>query len=206
MKTIENEHFKIVKFIRIAFAFFILTASIAVISAQTLNPATGVKTKKINGEELKTLVKPNEDKYPVLLNFWATWCGPCRVEFPELVAIDADYRRKGLYFALVSVDESAIIDTRVPDFLQEYKATMPSYLIDLPNRSQIAKAVRQIAPGFVDRYPLTLLFDAKGKLVFQKVGVINAKLLRKEIDKILPKMVSKVRTNNILKPDFNFGG
>lgn len=150
---------------------------------------TQVKTEttKIDGEDLKNLLPNKDNKKPLLINFWATWCGPCRVEFPELVKIDSDYRDKNLNFALVSVDDYAIIDTRVPEFLADYEATMPSYLIDYPTRAKIAKAVRLIAPGFVDRYPLTLLFDSNGKLVYQKIGVIDQKILRKEIDKILPK-------------------
>lgn len=145
-------------------------------------------TKKIDGAGLKNLLPNAERKQPVLINFWATWCGPCRVEFPELVKIDTDYRRKGLNFMLVSVDNISLIETRVPEFLLEYNATMPSYLIDYPTRREIAAAVRKIAPGFVDRYPLTLLFNANGKLVYQKVGVVNPKVLRAEIDKILPKV------------------
>jgi thiol-disulfide isomerase/thioredoxin len=171
-----------------AFVFFITTNANF---AQT----NFIVTKKITGAELKTLAKSNNGK-PVLINFWATWCGPCRVEFPELVAIDRDYKAKGLNFRLVSVDDFAVIDTRVPEFLREYEATMPSYLIDLPNRVQIARAVRQIAPGFVDRYPLTLLFNANGKLVYQKIGVIDAKILRKEIDKVLPKNTNTVEVKN----------
>jgi len=62
------------------------------------------------------------------------------------VKTDADYRQKGLNFALVSVNDFAVIDTRVPELLQEYEATMLLYLIDLPTRREIAKAVRQIAP------------------------------------------------------------
>ncbi len=187
MKPIKHEKLKIKKVPRTILAIFILTVSMISISAQTASSKSSVKTKKITGAELKSLVAPNENKQPVLLNFWATWCGPCRVEFPELVKINNDYVKKGLNFSLVSVDDAAIIDTRVPEFLREYDAEMPSYLLDLPNRPQIARAVRQIAPGFVDRYPLTLLFDAKGKLIYQKVGVIDGKILRREIDKVLVK-------------------
>ena len=150
------------------------------------------QTTKIDGEGLKNLLPNKDNKKPLLINFWATWCGPCRVEFPELVKIDADYRAKGLNFALVSVDDFGIIDTRVPEFLQQYEATMPSYLLDYPTRPKIAKAVRLIAPGFPDRYPTTLLFDSGGKLVYQKIGVIDRKILRKEIDKVLPKTVKKM--------------
>ena len=123
----------------------------------------------------------------LLLNMWATWCGPCRSEFPELVQIDADYRAKNLKFFIVSVDDFSVIDTRVPEFLKDYESTMPSYLINIEGRKEIAKAVRQIAPRFSDVYPLTLLFDGRGKLVFQKIGRVNTKILRKEIDKVLPK-------------------
>ena len=148
------------------------------------------ETQKINSAELKALAKP-KDKKPVLINFWATWCGPCHSEFPELVEIDKDYRAKGLNFVIVSVDKFALIDTRVPEFLRQYDSTMPSYLIDLQTRPQIAKAIRQIAPKFSDTYPLTLLFDAGGKLAFKKIGRVDTKVLRKQIDNVLPKDKNK---------------
>ena len=175
------------KLLQIFLALLIVGTSIIVVSAQKTDLKVITATEKITAEELKALAK-STDKKPVLLNFWATWCGPCRSEFPELVAIDADYRSKGLNFYLVSVDDFAIIDTRVPEFLQEYNSTMPSYLINIRGRREIAKAVRQIAPKFPDVYPLTLLFDGNGKLVFQKNGRVDGKILRKEIDKVLPKV------------------
>lgn len=161
--------------------------SFVAVSAQESKLKTITETKKITGEELKALAKPT-NKMPVLINFWATWCGPCHSEFPELVQIDSGYRAKGLNFSIVSVDDSAIIDTRVPEFLKDYESTMPSYLINIRGRREIAKAVRQIAPKFNDVYPLTLLFDGSGKLVFQKIGRVDTKILRKEIDKVLPKI------------------
>jgi thiol-disulfide isomerase/thioredoxin len=144
------------------------------------------KTEIIDATGLKNLVAAGKGT-PVLLNFWATWCGPCHSEFPDLIKIDADYRNKGLIFNVVSVDSVGLIDSTVPEFLRQYKSTMNSYLIDLPNRRAIARAIRTITPKFPDVYPLTLLFDKNGKLVYQKFGKINEKILRAEISKVLRK-------------------
>lgn len=169
------------------FTIFLLLILAIDVSAQKNVSPDRPQTTAITAEELRKLVKSPAKRQPILINLWATWCGPCRVEFPDLVKIDTDYRAKGLNFFLVSVDDYAIIDTRVPEFLEQYEAKMPSYLINLEDRRKIAAAVRQIAPRFPDRYPLTLLFDASGKLVYQKIGVIDAQILRREIDKVLTK-------------------
>lgn len=158
------------------------------ISAQNVYVPPEKATVKIDGEGLKALLPNAENKKPLLINFWATWCGPCYSEFPELVKIDADYRKKGLNFVVVSVDNVALIDTKVPEFLGQFDSTMPSYLLYVPGgRPALAKAVRGLTPKFPNVYPLTLLFDANGKLVFQKLGRIDQKILRGQIDKVLPK-------------------
>ncbi len=172
--------------VEIIFTLLILSVGFIRISAQETELPVITETQKITAAELKTLAKP-ANKKPILINFWATWCGPCRSEFPELVEIDRDYRPKNLNFVIVSIDDFAVIDTRVPEFLTDYDSTMPSYLINIEDRTEIAKAIRRLTPRFPDTYPLTLLFNSSGKLVFQKVGRINAKILRKEIEKVLVK-------------------
>jgi thiol-disulfide isomerase/thioredoxin len=135
-----------------------------------------------------------ENKKPLLVNFWATWCGPCRYEFPELVKIDAEYRARGLEFAVVSLDNLGAIDYPVADFLRVYRSTMPSYLLDLPAPVQTDRAIRRIAPRSRGGLPLTLLFNAKGKLVYQKTGVIDPQILRAKIGTVL---TSKARAENV---------
>ena len=134
--------------------------------------------------ELKTLLPAKKNRQPLLINFWATWCGPCRVEFSEFVKIDKDYRAKGLNSVIVSLDNIGAADSIVADFLRSYKSTMSSYLLDL-NRTKAFRAIHLIAPKTEYGIPLTLLFDKRGKLVYQKNGVVDARILRAQIDKTL---------------------
>src|SRR5258706_16158288 len=70
-------------------------------------------------------------RHPVLVNYWATWCDPCRDEFPDLVKIDQDYRSKGLDFIAITLDDLADIKTAVPKFLLAMNAKMPVYLLNV---------------------------------------------------------------------------
>ncbi len=166
----------------------IFTLCVANVSAQIYVAEDAVKTTIINAEELKSLVKSPETKQPILINLWATWCGVCRKEFPDIVEIHNDYKDQNLSVYIVSIDTVSLVDTTVSDFLKVYQAEeINSYLLDVPARHQITKAVRQIAPKFAGSYPTTLLYNKNGKLVYQKNGAINPKILRAQIDKVLPK-------------------
>src|SRR4051812_25415880 len=71
--------------------------------------STPLKPLEIDIEGLKKILRLGTDarpSHPLLLNFWATWCDPCREEFPDLLKIEADYRKRGLKFAAVSFDFS----------------------------------------------------------------------------------------------------
>ncbi|MBK8146856.1 MAG: redoxin family protein [Acidobacteria bacterium] len=144
-----------------------------------------VKTTILDADGLRALVR-DSDK-PLLVNFWATWCGPCRAEFPELVKIDNEFRAKGLTFALVSIDNVSLADTAVSDFLKSYEAKMPSYLLDLEDRRKITRSIRRIAPRYSGGFPVTMLYDSAGKLVYLKHGVVNGQVLRRRIEKVLRK-------------------
>src|SRR5688500_15630769 len=64
-----------------------------------------VTVREIDLEGLKKLLKRDDTQSrPLLVNFWATYCEPCRDEFPDLVQIDKDYKTRGLEFITISLD------------------------------------------------------------------------------------------------------
>src|ERR687884_723345 len=86
----------------------------------TAAPATAVAEVRVldlNG--LRKLLQRDAatETRPLLINFWATWCDPCREEFPDLVKIDTEFRSKGLDFIAISLDDPPDVKTKVPAFL-----------------------------------------------------------------------------------------
>jgi thiol-disulfide isomerase/thioredoxin len=145
--------------------------------------AARVVVAPITTEGLKGLLA-NEKEKPLLVNFWATWCDPCRDEFPDLVKIDAEFRPKSLDFFTVSLDDVSNIKTEVPKFLAEMKATMPAYLLDAPDPEPAINAVDRKWQGDL---PATFLYSAQGDVVYRHFGRVNTAELREAIEKVVKK-------------------
>jgi len=153
--------------------------------SRTAKRTTVVKTKvqPLNTDDLKALLAKPKDK-PLLVNFWATWCDPCRDEFPELVKLDKDYRPQFLEFVTVSLDEKKDINTTVPQFLATMKATMPSYLLDANDPEP---AINAVDPRWQGDLPATFLYNTQGDLIYKHFGRVNTSELREAIDKLVKK-------------------
>ena len=119
---------------------------------------------------------------PLLVNFWATWCEPCRTEFPDLVKIDAEFRPRGLEFVVVSVDDVSEIKTGVPRFLRRMRAEMPAYLL---NATDTDAAVTSVDPTWGGELPATFLFDREGRVAFKHTGIVKPAELRAALEKVL---------------------
>ncbi len=145
---------------------------------------TGDETiRQINLEGLKKLiVTDSRNPQPILINFWATWCDPCREEFPDLVKIDTDYRAKKLNFVAVSLDDVEDLKSTVPKFLKEMHASMPVVLLNVNDPEPAIKAIDTAWDG---QLPATFLYDREGKVVFKHFGRINAEELRGALDKAI---------------------
>ena len=131
---------------------------------------------------VKKLLAGEKQAKPLLVNFWATWCDPCRDEFPDLVKVDQDYRRRGLDFITISLDDAADIKTLVPTFLHQMKATMPAYLLNVSDPEPVITTVDKDWGGAL---PATFLYDAKGKVVFKHYGRVSTPALREAIEKVM---------------------
>lgn len=137
------------------------------------------KVIQIDEVKLKEVLKPNGK--PLLVNFWATWCDPCREEFPDLVKIDADYKGR-IDLITISLDVLSEINRDVPKFLGEMKAEMPAYLLKTGNEDA---AISSVSKQWQGGLPFTILFNEKGETVYIKQGKFKTETLRGELDKLL---------------------
>ena len=143
-------------------------------------PATDKpRVTQIDDAQIKELLKPQGK--PRLVNFWATWCGPCREEFPDLVKIDTEYRGK-IDFITISLDFVEEIDTTVPEFLTEMNAEMPTYLLTSADEN---KLIASIAKDWSGALPFTILYKQNGQVVFSREGKVDHQTLKLEIEKTL---------------------
>lgn len=147
-------------------------------SAQARSPVV----REIDLEGLKKLLQRGGNQArPLLVNFWATWCDPCREEFPDLVQIDKDYKARGLEFITVSLDDAGEIKTVVPQFLRQMRSTMPAYLLNVPDPEPVIKFIDEAWGGGL---PATYLYDAQGQVVFKHMGRVKPAELRKAIETV----------------------
>jgi thiol-disulfide isomerase/thioredoxin len=148
------------------------------------------KVTQIDEAGLKAALKPNGK--PLLVNFWATWCDPCREEFPDLVKLDAEYKGK-IDFITVSLDDLAEINRDVPKFLGSMKAEMPTYLLKVADESAVISSITKDWNGGL---PFTILYNEKGEIAFFKQGKVKIDALKIEIEKLMTKPVATTGLNN----------
>ena len=126
----------------------------------------------------------------VLLNFWATWCGPCRYEIPDLVKLRSEYDLEKLAIIGVSLDQGSNekVKKMLEKFIKRYEINYP-VLLD-GNGEMVRKIVGDQMQSLA--VPMTFIFDRHGKMRSKHVGVPRGKngldpygILKEEIESLL---------------------
>ena len=110
----------------------------------------------------------------VVLNFWATWCVPCREEIPSLIALHQQYGDDGVIIVGASVDRGGV--DLVKRFVERFKINYPIVIAD-------EKMMRDF--GNVEAVPTTFLIDRNGRVAGKHVGFAEKETLEREIKSLL---------------------
>ena len=112
----------------------------------------------------------------LIVNFWATWCAPCREEMPEFVGLQKEYGDKGLQFVGIAVDEGP----KVRQFSEELKLNYPA-LIGGYGAMELSRTLG----NSVMALPFTVIVGRDGKIAHTQLGPLRSAQLRDIIVKLI---------------------
>lgn len=150
---------------------FILALALAAATPATLWPQDNRPTAYLSHQDIIKTVSQSRGKV-VVVNFWASWCGPCRVEIPELIDLRRRHSEDKLVILGVSVDQEPTMFTA---FRTRMGINYPVYMA----RGDVALAfgVRGI--------PRTLVYGPTGEQVFSREGYVSGEELESVVNKLM---------------------
>jgi thiol-disulfide isomerase/thioredoxin len=139
-----------------------------------------VNLESIGLDEIKRLIK-NDSENLRLINIWATWCGPCITEFPELAEINFMYRHRSFELITISADNPGK-DEEVLKFLRNHHASCRNYLFNNNDKYALIEAVD---PNWQGAMPYSLLVKPGGELLYAAQGTIDPLEMKRKIVRVL---------------------
>lgn len=144
----------------------------AAVAAQKLLPADEGGYREI--------LKSNRGKV-VLVDFWATWCGPCREEMPKLAALANQLRNRGFVLITISADDPEQ-EGEAYDFLQRQGIRMPAYIKHVKDDEQFINSIDRAWSGAL---PALFLYDRQGRKAASFIGETETARLKSAVEKLL---------------------
>jgi thiol-disulfide isomerase/thioredoxin len=117
----------------------------------------------------------------VLVDFWATWCEPCRAEMPQLVALESRYRPRGLKLVTISCDEPEQ-EAGALEFLKKHRAPLPGYIKRPRDDDTFINAIEAKWSG---QLPALFLYDREGRKARSFFGETDMAALEAALRKLL---------------------
>ncbi|MGE0129062.1 MAG: redoxin family protein [Blastocatellales bacterium] len=133
------------------------TPGAAATSPQTPERLPSFTVADLNGQEISPATLKGK---VALIDFWATWCPPCRKEIPHFNQLYAEYRNRGLFVVGLALDEKAV----------EVRNFMRRQPIDYPVALATPELQRQF--GGIEVYPTAFLIDREGRIIKKYLGYI----------------------------------
>jgi thiol-disulfide isomerase/thioredoxin len=147
--------------------------SVAILQAQKLQVVA-------NDAAYRNVVAAHKGKV-VLVEFWATWCVPCREEMPELVKLESKLRARGLDVIMISVDDPND-EARAAKVLKDTTMPVPGFLRNVPDDDKFCVSVD---PGWASgAVPAIFLYDRSGKKARAFIGATPMKTVEAALEKL----------------------
>ena len=154
--------------------FLIQCAVVAAVAAQ---PARLIPVDEAGFQKLAASGKGRV----ALVDFWATWCEPCRAEMPQLVALEKRYRDRGLKLIAISCDEPEQ-EAGALEFLKKQRAPLPGYIKRPRDDDQFINAIDAKWSG---QLPALFLYDREGRKARSFFGETDMAALETALRKLL---------------------
>jgi thiol-disulfide isomerase/thioredoxin len=156
-----------------------------VAGADTLSPQGKAPhdPQLIDVQGYQRLVQQYQGK-PLLVNFWATWCEPCRDEYPMLNELAKEYAPKGLRVVGVDSDQDGDL-ILMRRFITRYKPVFPNYRKKPVSPEEEKEFNRTVLPEWRGELPATFLYDKDGRLIGHFFGARDRQTYEAVIRKLL---------------------
>ncbi len=138
--------------------------------------AEAVTLNDLDEATLKKLVR-NDTKKLLVLNLWASWCGPCLTELPDFVTMNRMYRKRDFQLVTISMDD---VDKRATALkaLKELHVAGTNYVMALPDRDRFGDLLDK---SWVGAMPYTLIIAPGGKVIYRRGGAIDPLEVKRKI-------------------------
>ena len=139
-----------------------------------------IVVEQIDKTKFERLIKNRKGKV-LFLNVWASWCPPCKKEFPDLVKLAEKYKNSKVDIVGLSVDDKSDLNSEVIPFLQKNNVNFKIYIQNFKRIEDLLS----FFPKWEGAIPLTVIFDKNGKEKKFIIGMRDFEFFDKAIQEVL---------------------